>query len=402
MQGDLATDAQVTDSMVRSTPPSDGAEGTPAAESVSQTVSLDRRALMWNRFRTFVEVATAISIAIGVWQFYLDRQDQRTARVGSAWELMIASKGTPGDFGRREALEVIRSSRHTLHGLQMDAAILPNLNLENEVLTSGSLNAAMLDTAHFNRVNLDSLDGRRLRANAIELSRVTLHGARLDSAVLRGFQITGTSGSAISAVGGSLDGGSIEDSRLYFSPADRIRIEETWISGSRIQLRAHDFTMRRVDAFDTEFTGAAGAVLAVDMINACFERVRIFDIEANRLNWSLVVVQNSELTDLTIHSGVWSGVGLWNSTVKRSTIAAEVLERIAGDSTQLRDVTILPRSSLPGRPEALVVDSGFVSAGGLTLFSAGRVQRIPIDERQQRQAASYRLECQKRASERPG
>ena len=126
-------------------------------------------------------------------------KEEREAR---AWSLIYQSKGSPGDGGRRYALEYLHNEKKAnfaglplakahLGKVKLPRANLRKADLSEANLFKANLSAANLGEANLSKVFLGFANLRRAKLDEANLSGVNLIGADLSRADLSGANLSG-------------------------------------------------------------------------------------------------------------------------------------------------------------------------------------------------------------------
>ena len=184
----------------------------------------------WGLFRLLATVSH-IGIIFAVIVFIQDLGIRKEEREARAWSLIYQSKKSPGDGGRRYALQYLNNDmKANLASLPLSKAYLPDIKLPR----------ARLGGANLSEANLYGAELREAYLSGTILSGATLVGANLSGANLKKADLSGATLVAASLSGANLKKADLSGANLY--GADLRETDLSWANLYGADLRETDLS----------------------------------------------------------------------------------------------------------------------------------------------------------------
>jgi hypothetical protein len=142
-----------------------------------------------------LEFVGRASVLVAVILWFWEADDRQKQKHYRAWELINSARGSPGDGGRRDALQDLNEDKVNLAAAPLTNAYLREVQLPNARLYRANLSEANLAEANLHEADLTlaklTLSKLTLvKLNGANLSEANLYGADLRGADLRGANLT--------------------------------------------------------------------------------------------------------------------------------------------------------------------------------------------------------------------
>lgn len=203
---------------------------------------------LWEWFERIVLMATLISIGLGTWAYWEERETRRDEAIARAWSLLTTP--ATGNSGKREALEYLAGQGVSLRGIDLSCAKMGG-GWDAEKKECGTpvyLEGLTLKAPDGQRVDLRGahLEGANLRGAHLEgvnLRETHLQGADLWEAHLEGADLTGAHLVEANLFGARLVRADLVRAHLERAFLRRVRLEGTNLIGAHLEganlLQAH-------------------------------------------------------------------------------------------------------------------------------------------------------------------
>ncbi len=136
---------------------------------------------LWEWFERIVLMATLISIGLGTWAYWEERETRRDEAIARAWSLLTTP--ATGNSGKREALEYLAGQGVSLRGIDLSCAKMGG-GWDAEKKECGT-------PVYLEGLTLKAPDGQRVDLRGAHLEGANLRGAHLEGVNLRETHLQG-------------------------------------------------------------------------------------------------------------------------------------------------------------------------------------------------------------------